>query len=65
MILPGGVKIDTELVEAESTGVDALIGMDIISQLDFCLTHDKNGEITVSYVYPPTGRSIDYKASKR
>lgn len=43
----------------KSTGVDFLVGLDVINVIDFALTHDKNGGTVLSISYPGD-RLIDF-----
>lgn len=56
VVLPNGVffsevpAIEDPLLE--QTGVDFLIGLAVINEVDFALTHDKNGDSVLSISYP-------------
>lgn len=45
----------------KSTGVDFLVGLEVINAIDFALTHDKNGNTVLSISYP-ADRLIDFSA---
>mgnify|MGYP000695929240 CR=1 FL=1 len=44
---------DIEVISSNLPGIDALIGMDIISQGDFHIYHLTDGRITFSFDVPP------------
>lgn len=60
--LPNNIMFNDFITVSESSnlqGFDILIGMDIISQGDFAISHTSSGDITMSYVYPPH-KHIDF-----
>ena len=56
--LDGGIVLDQSVVGAKPAGSDILIGMDLLSRGDFSLSHNKNGEMIFSFIYPPLGEPV-------
>lgn len=63
VVLPCDVGFTAlRVTDGSLAGVDVLIGMDIICQGDFTITHDGD-EVVMSYRVPPDGRrTIDFVA---
>lgn len=63
LLLPNGVYFSEvpaiEDTDLKSTGVDFLIGMDVINEVDFALTHNDKGETILSISYP-ADRLVDF-----
>lgn len=64
LVLPNGVFFDEVLAIEDdglkSYGVDFLIGMAVINNIDFALTHDKDGNSILSISYP-ADRLVDFE----
>lgn len=64
LVLPNGVFFEDVLAIEDDglkdTGVDFLIGMAVINEIDFALTHDCNGGSVLSISYP-AGRLVDFR----
>ena len=56
LVLPNGVFFsEVPVIEdplLKGTGVDFLVGLAVINEIDFALTHDKNGDSVLSISYP-------------
>lgn len=63
LVLPNGIYLeDVPAIEDSSlgtTGVDFLIGLDVINELDFALTRDVDGNTVLSVSFP-AGRLVDF-----
>ena len=58
--LPNGVVVRGEVVGTQMAGADVLIGMDVISTGDSAISHDKSGNMSMSFIVPPTGKTVDF-----
>lgn len=62
IMLPNGAGLPKlPVVEGDFDGHDIIIGMDIITLHDFALTHNKEGEVIFSIVFPPINHPLGYK----
>lgn len=61
IMLPNGAGLPKlPVVEGDFDGHDIIIGMDIITLHDFALTHNQQGELIFSIVFPPLNTPLDY-----
>ena len=63
LMVPGEMTFKTlEVTEGELEDVDVLIGMDVISQGDFCISNGNNE--TVVAFRSPAGEPIKFESTK-
>lgn len=66
IMLPNGAGLPKlNVIEGHFDGHDIIIGMDIISLHDFALTHNRDGELILSIVFPPLNKPLDYSPLAR
>ena len=63
IMLPNGAGIPRlQVVEGDFDGHDVIVGMDLITLHDFAMTHNKDGELIFSIVFPPLTTPLDYSS---
>lgn len=61
IMLPNGAGLPKlSVVEGDFDDHDIIVGMDLITLHDFSLTHNKEGELIFSIVFPPLNTAVDY-----